>query len=165
MQDLAETKTSTSAHRRRNVLVIAAIAACVLIAGVIVDHLRAGGANGDATGTTEHAAYAAVAPATRETIANPFSVTGQFLPYQNVELHAKVAGYIKNIYVDIGDRVHTGEVLAVLEIPELVAQIDEAKAGVHRAEEEIQQAKSEVLRARSRQCCSALQRGAASQHR
>jgi RND family efflux transporter MFP subunit len=45
--------------------------------------------------------------------------------------------------------VHTGEVLAVLEIPELVAQIDEAKAGVHRAEEEIQQAKSEVLRAQA----------------
>ncbi len=74
-------------------------------------------------------------------------VVGQFLPYQNVELHAKVAGYIKNIYVDIGDRVHTGEVLAVLEIPELVAQIDEAKAGVHHAEEEIERAKSEVLRA------------------
>jgi RND family efflux transporter MFP subunit len=147
MQDPAEMKASTSAHRHRNLLVIAAVAVCVLIAGVIVDRVRAGGANSDATGTTEHAAYAAVASATRETIANPFSITGQFLPYQNVELHAKVAGYIKKIYVDIGDRVHTGEVLAVLEIPELVAQIDEAKAGVHHAEEEIQQAKSEVLRA------------------
>ena len=83
----------------------------------------------------------------RETIANSLSIAGQFMPYQNVELHAKVAGYIKNIYVDIGDRVHTGEVLAVLEIPELVAQVDEAKAAVHHAEEEIQRAQSEVLRA------------------
>ena len=73
----------------------------------------------------------------RADIANSFSIAGQFLPYQNVELHAKVAGYIKNIYVDIGDRVHTGQVLAVLEVPELVAQVDEAKAGVHHAEEEI----------------------------
>jgi RND family efflux transporter MFP subunit len=64
-------------------------------------------------------------------------------------LHAKVAGYIKNIYVDIGDRVHTGQVLAVLEIPELVAQVDEAKAETHHAEEEIQRAQSEVLRAQA----------------
>ncbi len=53
----------------------------------------------------------------------------------------------RNIYVDIGDRVHTGQVLAVLEIPELVAEVDEAKAAVHHAEEEIQRAHSDVSRA------------------
>lgn len=151
MQGPAEMKTPTPVHRHRKLLVVAAIVVCLLVAGVVVDRVRAGGgsrtANSDAVGGTEHAAYAAVAPVERETIANPFSIAGQFIPYQNVELHAKVAGYIKNIYVDIGDRVHTGEVLAVLEIPELVAQIDEAKAAVHHAEEEIQRAQSEVLRA------------------
>jgi RND family efflux transporter MFP subunit len=83
----------------------------------------------------------------RQTIATSFSIAGQFSPYQNVELHAKVAGYIRNIYVDIGDHVRRGQVLAVLEIPELVAQVDEAKAAVHHAEEEIQRAQSDVLRA------------------
>lgn len=91
--------------------------------------------------------FAAVAPVQRETIANSLSIAGQFSPYQNVELHAKVAGYIKHIYVDIGDHVHAGQVLAVLEIPELTAQVDEAKASVHHAEEEIQRSKSEVSRA------------------
>lgn len=151
MQDLAEMKPSIPVHRHRKWLIVAAIVVCLLIAGVVVDRVRAGGssrtASSDAAGGTEHAAYAAVALVARETIANPFSIAGQFIPYQNVELHAKVAGYIKNIYVDIGDRVHTGEVLAVLEIPELVAQVDEAKAEVHHAEEEIQRAQSEVLRA------------------
>ena len=109
--------------------------------------------------------YAAVAPVKRETIANSLSIAGQFIPYQNVELHAKVAGYIKKIYVDIGDRVHTGQVLAVLEIPELVAQVDEAKAGVHHAEEEIQRAQSEVSRGRSRQRRPACQCGASGQYR
>jgi RND family efflux transporter MFP subunit len=153
MQGLAEMKTSTPVYRRRKLLVVAAVAICLLIAGVVVERVRAGAgsrtANSDALGGTEHVAYAAVAPVVRETIANPFSIAGQFLPYQNVELHAKVAGYIKDIYVDIGDRVHTGEVLAVLEIPELVAQIDEAKAAVHHAEEEIERAKSEVERAQA----------------
>src|SRR5579884_1796349 len=64
--------------------------------------------------------YAAVTPVTRQTVATSLAIAGQFIPYQNVELHAKVAGYIRNIYVDIGDRVHKGQVLAVLEVPELV---------------------------------------------
>jgi RND family efflux transporter MFP subunit len=93
--------------------------------------------------------YAAVAPAKRETIATSLSIAGQFMPYQNVELHAKVAGYIRKIYVDIGDHVHTGQVLAVLEIPELVAQVDEARAAMHHAEEEIQRAQSDVSRAQA----------------
>ena len=136
--------------RRHKFLVSGIIVALFLvIAALVARRARAGSANNgnETSADVEHAPYAAVAPVTRETIATSLSIAGQFIPYQNVELHAKVAGYIKNIYVDIGDRVHTGEVLAVLEIPELVAQVDEAKAEVHHAEEEIQRARSEVLRA------------------
>lgn len=133
---------------RRKVLVAVGVLLCLVIAGFIVQRVRAGGADSRSVSEGEpDAVYAAVAPVKRETVANSLSIAGQFIPYQNVELHAKVAGYIKKIYVDIGDRVHTGEVLAVLEIPELVAQVDEAKAEVHHAEEEIQRAQSEVQRA------------------
>src|SRR5690348_2561184 len=65
----------------------------------------------------------------RRALAQQLEVAGELIPYQQVELHAKVSGYIKQIHVDIGDRVHTGEDLAGLEIPELVAQVDAAKAG------------------------------------
>jgi RND family efflux transporter MFP subunit len=134
--------------RRRKALIAAAVLLCLVIAGIIVQRVRAGGSASRTAGEGEPgAAYAAVAPVQRETVANSLSIAGQFMPYQNVELHAKVAGYIKKIYVDIGDRVHTGQVLAVLEIPELVAQVDEAKAAVHHAEEEIQRARSDVSRA------------------
>jgi RND family efflux transporter MFP subunit len=136
--------------RRHKFLVSGIVVALFLIvAAVVARRARAGPANtgSETNADVDHTPYAAVAPVTRETIATSLSIAGQFIPYQNVELHAKVAGYIKKIYVDIGDRVHTGQVLAVLEIPELVAQVDEAKAEVHHAEEEIQQAQSEVLRA------------------
>lgn len=130
------------------------VAVLCLIAGItVVRHVRAGSmvrskAEGAALhGDTEHVRYAAIAPVQRQTVSNTLSIAGQFIPYQNVELHAKVAGYIKKIYVDIGDRVHQGQVLAVLEIPELVAQVDEAKAAVHHAQEEIQRAQSDVSRA------------------
>jgi RND family efflux transporter MFP subunit len=140
--------------RRNTLLVFGAILFCLIVAVWQVGRVRAGSSShgkrvGAAVplGDNERVPFAAVAPVTRADIANSFSIAGQFLPYQNVELHAKVAGYIKNIYVDIGDRVHTGQVLAVLEVPELVAQVDEAKAAVHHAEEEIERAKSDVARA------------------
>ncbi len=152
MQDLAEPQTSSPLRRSRRFLIFGVAVLCLVIAAIVVRRVRAGAVRpnpADAAATNDQVIYAAVAPAKRQTIGNSFSIAGQFLPYQNVELHAKVAGYIKDIYVDIGDRVHTGEVLAVLEIPELVAQIDESKAAVHHAEEEVQRAQSEVLRAQA----------------
>lgn len=133
------------------VLVLVVVLFCLIALAAAIKRSR----NPEAAEASEHAAdgnaapYAAVASVKRENIATTLSIAGQFMPYQNVELHAKVAGYIRHIYVDIGDRVHEGEVLAVLEIPELVAQVDEAKASVHHAEEEIQRAKSEVSRAQA----------------
>jgi RND family efflux transporter MFP subunit len=90
---------------------------------------------------------AAVVQVRRAPLSNTLSIAGEFLPYQEVELHAKVAGYIRNINVDIGDHVRQGQVLAVLEIPELVAQLQSASAGVRHSQEEITHAQNEVSRA------------------
>lgn len=138
-------------RRWHKLLVLGLVVVCLVIAAVVVKRARAGSPASTAAKETgagnEHVPYAAVATAKRETIATSLSIAGQFIPYQNVELHAKVAGYIRHIDVDIGDRVHQGQVLAVLEVPELVAQVDEAKAAVHHAEEEIARAQSDVSRA------------------
>jgi RND family efflux transporter MFP subunit len=90
---------------------------------------------------------AAVVQVRRAPLSNTLSIAGEFLPYQEVELHAKVAGYIRNINVDIGDRVRKGQVLAVLEIPELTAQLQAASAGVRQSQEEISRAENDVKRA------------------
>src|ERR1019366_5845893 len=92
-------------------------------------------------------APAAIAIAKRASIGNTFSVAGEFLPYQEIEVHAKVAGYIRKINVDIGDRVKTGQVLAVLAGPELVAELKGAGAGVRHSQQEVQRAQNEVSRA------------------
>ena len=138
-------------RRWHKLLVLGLVVVCLVIAAVVAKRARAGPPGSTTAKKTgagnEHVPYAAVAVAKRETIATSLSIAGQFIPYQNVELHAKVAGYIRHIDVDIGDHVRQGQVLAVLEIPELVAQVDEAHAAVHRAEEEIARAQSDVLRA------------------
>jgi len=90
---------------------------------------------------------AAVARVGRAPLSNHLEVAGEFLPFQEVEIHAKVAGYIRKIYVDIGDRVHTGQLLAELDVPEMTAQVEGAQAGVQRSQEEILRARSAVARA------------------
>jgi RND family efflux transporter MFP subunit len=92
---------------------------------------------------------APVVPASRATLANTLTVAGEFLPYQEVELHAKVAGYIRSIHVDIGDKVSQGEVLAVLDVPELRAQVQGAQAGVRQTRAEILSSTSNVARAKA----------------
>lgn len=44
---------------------------------------------------------------------------GELKPYESVDIHAKVRGFVKRILVDIGDQVHEGQLLAELEAPEI----------------------------------------------
>ncbi len=92
---------------------------------------------------------APVEAVTRGTITSNLRVAGQFIPYQEVDLHAKVSGYIRRINVDIGDRVRTGQTIATLEVPELNAQVAGAKAEVRHSQSEIDRSRSEVTRAQS----------------
>ena len=90
---------------------------------------------------------AEVAPVRREAISSTLTVAGQFQAFQEVDLHAKVSGYIRRINVDIGDRVKMGQVIATLEVPELNAQLAGTQAEVRHSQSEINRAESEVARA------------------
>ncbi len=92
---------------------------------------------------------AAVVRVERRTIANTLKISGEFKPFQDVDVHAKVAGYIKVILVDVGTHVKLGQTLAVLEVPELAAQLAGADAAVRRANEEIGRAQGDLERAKS----------------
>src|SRR5436853_321558 len=74
------------------------------------------------------------------------SLPAEFLPFQEVDVHAKIAGYVEAIAVDTGDRVAPGQLLATLEVPERVEEVQSAEAGRRRAELEIVRAKAELER-------------------
>jgi len=90
-------------------------------------------------------ATASIAPVTRGDLSSTLTVAGEFQPYQEVELHAKVSGYIRKINVDIGDRVKSGQVIATLEVPELTAQVAGSQAEVRHSQSEIARAQSGVV--------------------
>ncbi len=94
-------------------------------------------------------ATALVAPVTRGDLSSTLTVAGEFQPYQEVELHAKVSGYIRRINVDIGDRVKTGQVIATLEVPELNAQVSASEAEIRHSQFEITRAQNEVTLAQA----------------
>ena len=95
------------------------------------------------------APVAAVVKVGHGTLGTPLTLAGGFKPFQEVDLHAKVAGYIKTMYVDVGSHVKEGQTLAVLEVPELAAELSGADAAVRRAKEEIRRAQGDVQRAKS----------------
>jgi RND family efflux transporter MFP subunit len=92
---------------------------------------------------------ATVVLATRGVLSNVLTLAGQFQPYQEIDVHAKVSGYVQHIYVDIGDRVRAGQTLAVLEIPELDAQFKGTQAELLHSKDEVVRAENEVIRAES----------------
>src|SRR5271169_1711015 len=92
---------------------------------------------------------AAVVKVERRDLGVALTLAGAFKPFQDVDIHAKVAGYIKVIYVDVGSRVKQGQTLAILEVPELQAELAGADAAVRRAREEIRRAESDLTRTKS----------------
>jgi RND family efflux transporter MFP subunit len=91
----------------------------------------------------------AVAKAAITDLSRGLVLTAEFRPYQEVDVMAKVAGYVKEIYVDVGDRVKQGQVLAVLEIPEMADDLRRAQAAVDRANSEVARAEDELRRSQS----------------
>jgi RND family efflux transporter MFP subunit len=91
----------------------------------------------------------AVEKVTRADLEQVLPLAAEFRPFQEIEVHAKVAGYLKSIMVDVGDRVSAGQLLAVLEIPELEDEMRQDEAAVKRAEQEIHRAQAEHERAES----------------
>lgn len=75
-----------------------------------------------------------VARVTRQDLFNDLRYYAEFRPYMEVELHAKVAGYVQSITVDFGDKVKSGQLLATLEVPELKDELDAARAAQQKAE-------------------------------
>ncbi|MGA8074870.1 MAG: efflux RND transporter periplasmic adaptor subunit [Candidatus Acidiferrales bacterium] len=80
----------------------------------------------------------------RADLKRQFQTAAEFRAYQEISMYAKVAGYVKEIHVDIGDRVKKGEILATLEIPELSADLEHAQASLARSEEELRRAQGEL---------------------
>jgi len=112
----------------------------------------AGGCGGSRKANADDAANvptAAVVKVARGNIADNLEIASEFQPFQEVDVYAKVSGYIHKLNVDFGTHVKQGQVLAVLEIPELQQQLQQDEASVRRSEQDLARANEELNRAES----------------
>src|SRR5579863_4224302 len=129
--------------RKRASLILAIGSVLPVMASLVACHTS--GSRSEAAAATVPSAK--VASAQRGDISHVLTLAGQFQPYQVVDVHPKVSGYMSRINVDIGDVVRQGQTLAVLEVPELKAQLEGTVHEVEQSKQEIAQAQHEVSRA------------------
>ena len=88
----------------------------------------------------------AVVKVTRQNLGSQLEIASELEPFQEINVYAKVSGYIQKLYVDWGTHVRQGQLLAVLEIPELQQQLQQDEAAVHKGESDVQRAQEEINR-------------------
>ena len=82
-------------------------------------------------------------------VAQRLTLSSELVPFQEIDVYAKEAGYVKELNVDFGSHVHKGQIMAVLEVPELQAQLDEDQAAIRAQQDQVSRAESEVGRAKA----------------
>ena len=127
--------------KKRRRLVIWGSVALVLIllvtAGVIV--AKSGGTKIDPS---------KLAKVERGDLAKSVVATGKVTPITKVEVKSKASGIVKKLYVDYGDRVKAGQLLAQLDKVEIEAQVAQSRAALEAAEANLSSAQADYERAK-----------------
>jgi RND family efflux transporter MFP subunit len=116
---------------------------CALIASGVAVFKMTGHPRATGSSLANSTATVAAVRIERENIAREQVFDAEFRPYEEIELHAKVAGFLEWLAVDVGDRVTNGQLLAVLEIPEASDELEHARAVEKRSEAELKKAEAE----------------------
>jgi HlyD family secretion protein len=115
-----------------------AIAFVLLIAGGVIAATR-GGTKIDPT---------KLAKVERGDLAKSVVATGKVTPITKVEVKSKASGIVKKLYVDYGDRVKQGQLLAQLDKVEIQAQVDQSRAALEAAQASLASAEADYQRAK-----------------
>ena len=142
-------KTQPSVFPDRSIRIINKVALALSAAGLLCFAGCARSGHTDPPSVSPEPSTVAVAKAVRQNLSHSLEIAAEFRPFQEVDIYSKVAGYVKKIWVDYGDRVREGQELAVLEVPELVDELQRSQAATRQAEQEIRAAQAELQRSES----------------
>jgi RND family efflux transporter MFP subunit len=80
----------------------------------------------------------------RVTVAQRLQTNATLEAFEEVDLFAKVSGYLSDVRVDIGDHVKAGQVLAVIDVPEMKQELAEAKAQLESKQSSLERARRQL---------------------
>jgi RND family efflux transporter MFP subunit len=87
---------------------------------------------------------AGVTKARRLPLERSLTLSSELVPFQEIDVYAKESGYVQDLNVDYGTHVKKGQLMAVLEIPELQAQLQQDEAIIENMSEQVQHAQHEL---------------------
>jgi RND family efflux transporter MFP subunit len=85
-----------------------------------------------------------VVPVEVQRLQTNLTVSSELVPFQEIDVYAKESGYIKRLLVDYGTHVRQGQLMAVLEIPELEAQLEQDQGEIKAASDQVTQAQNDL---------------------
>lgn len=88
----------------------------------------------------------AVTRVERKPMARYLTMSSELVPFQEIDVFAKEAGFVSKLYVDYGSHVKQGQLIATLEIPELQALLQEDHASITSMEDQVTDAQHELSR-------------------
>jgi RND family efflux transporter MFP subunit len=88
----------------------------------------------------------AVVKAAKSPLQRQLTLSSELVPFQEIEVYAKEAGYVKQLLVDYGSHVKAGQLMAVLEIPELQATVHQDEAAVKSMADQVTHAQNQLSR-------------------
>jgi RND family efflux transporter MFP subunit len=103
-------------------------------------------AHGAETMSIRKVAFTQVQPPVGET---SLTLPASLEPIQEIPIFARCDGYLVQRFVDIGDRVKAGQLLATIDAPELDRQVEQAEADLHQSQAQVKAAEAELARARA----------------
>ena len=125
---------------RQNAVGIAAVA--IAVAGIAACSRTSRVEAGEAV----QAVSVGVTRAVRMPLERQLTLSSELVPFQEIDVYAKESGYVRDLKVDYGTRVTAGQLMAVLEIPELQAQLEQDKAAIQNMTERVTHAERELNR-------------------
>ncbi len=87
-----------------------------------------------------------VALVSRKPMERQLTISSELVPFQEIDVYAKEAGFVRELNVDYGSRVQKGQLMAVLEIPELAMLLQQDEAAIRVAGDQVQHAQKESNR-------------------
>jgi RND family efflux transporter MFP subunit len=105
----------------------------------------------------EAAVPVGVTRAIRMPLERQLTLSSELVPFQEIDVYAKESGYVRDLKVDYGTRVTAGQLMAVLEIPELQAQLEQDKAAIQNMTEQVTHAERELNRVEAQHKVAHLQ--------
>ncbi len=126
--------------KRRRIFIYSGIAVAIILIGAIALYAFASG------GTKIDPSK--LAKVEKGDLAKSVVATGKIEPITKVEIKSKASGIVKKLYVEYGDRVKKGQVLADLDKEEIQARVDQARAQLEASSASLNGTRADLVRAK-----------------